>query len=157
MNNINHFSRISFEKLEAFDTNRSSLSAYVLIRNSLIHAWSHQNEYQCMMDDTDLLYEDIQEDVQEEQVWLESCFTQLTEEEMPVTSLYEDDDSDEDILPLSPEDTSPFYRKQSAFFINEDEEEEEDGLICYDIPFLSLDKYSPRLTDNNTEALDLSY
>ncbi|CAO3655375.1 unnamed protein product, partial [Mucor hiemalis] len=157
------FNPLSFEKLENFDMQRSKLSSFVLVRNSLITALTlqQQQHHDMMMDYYDptpntqndsILFEGREEEKEEQQVWLDSCFNELDgqgqigigEEEEEVDE-YDDDfygSSEEDEMPSSPQDEvgQPFYRNSSnnKFFINEDEEEEEDGLICYDIPFLSL-------------------
>ncbi|KAI8641681.1 hypothetical protein BD408DRAFT_444115 [Parasitella parasitica] len=149
---MNDYITLSFDKLESFDMHRSSLTSFVLIRNSLISALTRQeNNY------NDLLYRH-QEQVQvqdskencgqsddgEQEVWLASCFDQLDQDEANKPSFDEyDSEEDEyeydedDSMPSSPqENTTPFYKQKPTFFINE--EDEEDGLICYDIPFLSL-------------------
>lgn len=86
-------------------------------------------------------------DEEEQEVWLDSCFDQLDQDEdnnnniKPLFDEYdsEEEDDDDESMPLSPqENTVPFYKKKPTFFINEEDEEDEDGLICYDIPFLSL-------------------
>jgi hypothetical protein len=133
-NNIELFSRLSFEKLEAFDMHRSSLASFVLVRNALITALTEHDvlimseQNQLLQDEQDS--EEEEEEVQE--VWLDSCFNELDDEEDDDSS-----DSEEDDMPSSPQDIRPFFKKAS-FYINDDEEDDED-LICYDIPFLSLD------------------
>ncbi|GAN07941.1 hypothetical protein MAM1_0183d07446 [Mucor ambiguus] len=150
MNNYNI--RLSFDKLESFDMHKSSLTSFVLIRNSLISALTQQQN------DVEMMYKEepqqqIQEeeheedhelsDEEEQEVWLDSCFDQLDQDEdngKPLFDEYDSEEDDEDeSMPLSPQENNiPFYKKKPTFFINEDEEEEEDALICYDIPFLSL-------------------
>lgn len=117
--NVNYFIRLSFHKLETFDVNRTSLSTFVLVRNSLISALTeHKNDYNDVDEDIIIEDDDIEQDGQGE-VWLDSCFDQLEEE-----------DSDED-MPLSPQQDhdDDFYTKQ-----------QNQALIRYDLPlFLSLD------------------
>jgi hypothetical protein len=129
MMNVNYFIRLSFHKLETFDVNRTSLSTFVLVRNSLISALTeHKNDYNDVddEDDEDIIIEEddgIEEDEQGE-VWLDSCFDQLEQEKE------EEEDSDED-MPLSPQQDhdDDFYTKQ-----------QNQALIRYDLPlFLSLD------------------
>ncbi|KAK4517705.1 Transcriptional regulator of nonfermentable carbon utilization [Mucor velutinosus] len=149
MNNYNI--RLSFDKLESFDMHRSSLTSFVLIRNSLISALTRQqNAVEIMYEEPQhQLQEEKQEedyelsDEEEQEVWLDSCFDQLDQDEDNSKPLFDDCDSEEDdedeAMPLSPQESIiPFYKKKPTFFINEDEEEEEDALMCYDIPFLSL-------------------
>ncbi|KAI8066091.1 hypothetical protein BDF21DRAFT_427054 [Thamnidium elegans] len=151
---MNHyFTRLSFEKLENFDMQKSSLSSFVLVRNSLITALTMQQHFNTMLDPEDdlmeeeydsnmMLFDQVEE---EQQVWLDSCFNELDQ----VYNQEEDSDEEEDNMPTSPQDDDvPFYnqlKKKPTFYINEEEEEEEDGLICYDIPFLSLVDGQPSL------------
>lgn len=147
-----YFTRLSFEKLESFDIQKSGLTSFVLIRNSLISALTKQQQYNnyqsnsYMMDYEDEEQEQEQEQMEQEQVeqveqvWLDSCFHQLDHQDQEEE---EDSEEEDDAMPLSPQDDSvPFFnndtKKKPTFYINEDEDEEEDALVCYDIPFLSL-------------------
>jgi hypothetical protein len=150
-----YYTRLSFEKLESFDMQKSSLSSFVLIRNSLISALTKQQQYNNYQSNSYMM--DYEEEVEEEkeeqveQVWLDSCFHQLDHQEQEDDSEEEDmplspqDDSEEEDMPLSPQDDSVSFfhhhdiKKKPTFYINEEEEdEEEDALVCYDIPFRSL-------------------
>lgn len=143
---MNHYyTKLSFEKLEQFDMQRSNLSTFVLIRNTLIHALTQQQQehFQYYYEEEVAAEEQEQEDeLMEQQVWLDSCFSELEENQtmLQVEEEEEEEDSDEDdMIPLSPQDHAiPFSRKKPTFYINEEDEEEEDGLLCYDIPYLSL-------------------
>ncbi|KAI8887589.1 hypothetical protein K501DRAFT_283216 [Backusella circina FSU 941] len=130
-NNIELFSRLSFEKLEAFDMHRSSLSSFVLVRNALITVLTEQEDILIMSEQNHLPEQEEEEKEEVQEVWLDSCFNELDDEDDNSS------DSEEDDMPSSPQDIRPFFKKAS-FYINDDEEDEED-LICYDIPFLSLD------------------
>jgi hypothetical protein len=144
-----YYTRLSFEKLESFDMQKSSLSSFVLIRNSLISALTKEQQYNNYQSNSYMMdYEEEEEEEEDEeeeeeekeeieQVWLDSCFDQLDHQEQ------EGDSEEEEEMPLSPQDDSvPFFhnniQKKPTFYINEEEEEEEDALVCYDIPFLSL-------------------
>lgn len=141
---MNHYyTRLSFEKLENFDMQKSSLSSFVLVRNSLITALTKQQQqqhYQEVVNSDMMLFDKVEE--QEQQVWLDSCFNELDQvySEGDQVEVNPEDESDEEDMPLSPQDNNePFYnKKKTTFFINEEDEEEEDGFVCYDIPFLSL-------------------
>lgn len=135
-----YYTRLSFEKLENFDMRKSSLSSFVLVRNSLITALTKQQQQQHYEETvhSDMMlfdHQPVQEKVMEQDGWLDSCFQELDQVEKDIP--FEDESDDED-MPLSPQDNiDPFYKKKT-FFINEDEEDEDDALVCYDIPFLSL-------------------
>ncbi|KAG2201567.1 hypothetical protein INT47_007444 [Mucor saturninus] len=141
-----YYTRLSFEKLENFDMRKSSLSSFVLVRNSLITALTKQQQqhyYEETLHSDMMLFhhhdddDDNEKDVEQEgEGWLDSCFQELDQVERDLPF---EEESDEEDMPLSPQDTiDPFYNKKKTFFINEDEEDEDDALICYDIPFLSL-------------------
>lgn len=127
-----YYTRLSFEKLENFDMRKSSLSSFVLVRNSLITALTKQQQQQRYEENDMMLFDQVEEE--EQQGWLDSCFQELDQ----VVEDHIEEESDEEDMPLSPQD-EPLYKKKT-FFINEDEEDEEDGLVCYDIPFLSLNE-----------------
>lgn len=148
---MNNYIRLSFDKLESFDMHGSSLTSFVLIRNSLVSALTRQqNDFDLMYQQQDQEQDQEQDyelsDEEEQEVWLDSCFDQLDQDEdsnnntKPLFDEYDsEEDDDDESMPLSPqENTVPFYKKKPTFFINEEDEEDEDGLICYDIPFLSL-------------------
>ncbi|CEP08223.1 hypothetical protein [Parasitella parasitica] len=155
---MNDYIKVSFEKLESFDMHRSSLRSFVLIRNSLAYALTKQhNDYNELLRPEQ---EHEQNEVQvqthtdeanyglsnneDQEVWLASCFNQLDQDEdyKPLFDEYDsedDEDDEDDSMPSSPqENNAHYYKKKPTFFINEEDEEEDDGLICYDIPFLSL-------------------
>ncbi|KAI8886980.1 hypothetical protein K501DRAFT_308324 [Backusella circina FSU 941] len=127
--NVNYFIRLSFHKLETFDINRTGLSTFVLVRNSLISALTEQKHhhdyaYNDEMDDI-VLEEEEEHDDEQGKVWLDSCFDQLEQED--------EDDSDED-MPLSPQ------QQQDDDFYSKPTYHHHQALIRYDLPlFLSLD------------------
>ncbi|KAG1450510.1 hypothetical protein G6F56_008328 [Rhizopus delemar] len=96
---MNDMLQLSFEKLESLDMNKSNLSSFVLIRNSIINILSKNKNQDVIMEDRV---------VEDEQVWLDNCIQELQQEDM-------DEDEDEDI-PLSPpqsDNTPAFIQKDS--------------------------------------------
>ncbi|KAG0739728.1 hypothetical protein G6F57_011845 [Rhizopus arrhizus] len=91
---MNDILQLSFEKLESLDINKSGLSSFVLIRNSIIHLFNKQ----------DNIIKDYAIE-QEEQIWLDNCIHELEQDE---------EDEDEE-MPLSPppqsENTIDFIQK----------------------------------------------
>ncbi|GAA5804574.1 hypothetical protein HPULCUR_010075 [Helicostylum pulchrum] len=156
---MNHYyTRLSFEKLENFDMQKSSLSSFVLVRNSLITALTMQQHFNTTLDPEEqddlmeeeeydsnmMLFDQVEE---EQQVWLDSCFTEL--DQVYNNGEEDSDEEEDDNMPTSPQDDNVLFynqlKKKTTFYINEEEEDEEDGLICYDIPFLSLVDGQPTL------------
>lgn len=151
---------MSRQRLSSFVLIRNSLITALTLQQQFNNSnYDMHEEYNPILNTEHqdiLLFEQVEQE-EEEQTWLDSCFDELQQpqqeqslysEEEEEEDVYEDCSSEEDdlMMPLSPQDhqlqdVPPFYkRKRPTFFINEDEEEdeEENGLVCYDIPFLSL-------------------
>lgn len=118
--NINDMLQLSFEKLESFDMNKSSLSSFVLIRNSIINELTKKDA--------------LMEDVEEQEVWLDNCIHALEQHDE------EDIEDEDDDMPLSP----PYYTgdddDQNTYLIKDQQQQQQQQESFYQ-PYYNIPYY----------------